>query len=241
MGLAASAVAAPACDGDEDKIRAADFQTDVREGLRLIGVTPATPVDYLELRSGFQLSPPSPDAQAKPNVVERTGVVCATAVDKAKCLATVDELRPDLGPPPNHIDYDRRYLVFTRGDEVGAITTADELRPFLAPFENAKDAALLVENFTEHRIKCGGPNIRPSGDGFELYTATGIACGKGTHRDDNVVRVARDGQLTVVATRLLPGYVLAGEARASALDPGDEGAPHSITFRTLRPPRARRS
>ncbi len=195
----ASAVAMPACDGDE--LRSEDFKTDACEGDPLHGVTPAVPVDYLELRSDSGAQPSS--GQDDVRVLASSGFACANAVDKTKCQAALESLRPvDAQRPKAMGPDDRRYLVFTRGDEVGAVTSVEALRTFLAPFENPKDGALLLEEFTEHRLQCGGANVRPSGDAFEFFTHTGFACGEGTRRDANGVRIARDGTLTVVATEV---------------------------------------
>ncbi len=196
LGLAgtASATTLAACDA----IEADDFETDACQGGELAGVTPAIPVDHLVIRSTGAAS-----GETAFRVIEERGVACATATDKAKCQTALASLSPSNVRSLKAIDhFDGRYLAYTRGDEVGAIVSSEELRAFLAPFENPKDGALLLQQFTEHRVQCGGPNVRPSGDGFELYTSTGYACGKGTHRDDHIVRVARDGTTTLVETEV---------------------------------------
>ncbi|MBX3218110.1 MAG: hypothetical protein KF850_39250, partial [Labilithrix sp.] len=54
LGLAGapSALSAAACS--DDSIRASDFHVDACAGSPLDGLTPAVPVDYLELRGDFQ-------------------------------------------------------------------------------------------------------------------------------------------------------------------------------------------
>lgn len=201
LGLVGTSTAAAgaACSGDE--IRSEDFQVDACDGGRLSRVTPAVPVDYLELRSDLG-SVVAPDGSSL-RVVESTGEACRTATDKIRCTSALKSLRPTDARSPKAIGYSElRYLAFTRGDEVGFVTTVEAARAFLAPFENPNDGALLLEEFTEHYVQCGVPNARPSGDAFELYTRTGYSCGKGTHRDDNIVRVARDGTFTVVANEV---------------------------------------
>lgn len=195
LPLAVAAIVAllPGCGG----INAADFDADVcsnEQRNELDGVTPAVAVDYLEVRS--DADPAKPVA-----VIARRGVPCATATDKPRCESTLATLRPsDIAAPKREAPRDRRYLVFTRGDEIGTIKTPEEARRFLAPFENAKDAALLVTEFSEHRIQCGGNNVRTDGDAFELFTNTGTGCGEDEDINAHVLRVSRDGLLAIVET-----------------------------------------
>lgn len=200
LGLAGapSALSAAACS--DDSIRASDFHVDACAGSPLDGVTPAVPVDYLELRGDIQSGDSTSDTM---HVIASHGTRCASASDTTKCEAALSALRPtDLQSPKSLGFTDFRYLVFTRGDEVGAVTSIAALKTFLAPFETPKDGALLLEEFSEHRVNCGSSNARASGDAFEFYTSTGHACGAGAHRDDNIVRIARDGTLTVVETEV---------------------------------------
>jgi bacterioferritin (cytochrome b1) len=199
LGATASATLLPACSGSV--IDASTFDTNAC-GDELDGVTPSSPVDYLEVRSENDISGTGPTGS--PNVVAKRGIPCDTAQDKVACENKLAALRPTNLQSPKAIDhFDGRYVVFTRGDEVGAITTREELRTFLAPFENPKDGALLLLEFTEHRISCDGANVRPVGSGFEFRTETGFACGEGSHRDAHVVSISETGELAVIETERL--------------------------------------
>lgn len=178
-------------------ISPSDFATSVC-GDELGGVTPGDPVDYLELRSESNPNSGTQSA-ASLSVVAKRGTPCATAQDQAACNNALASLRPPNLQSPKAIDhFDGRYLVFTRGDEVGAVTTKGALQTFLAPFETPEDGALLLEEFTEHHLPCDGTNARPAGGGFEFYTESGFACGAGTHRDAHIVAVSSEGDLSVI-------------------------------------------
>jgi len=198
LGATASATLLPACGSVID---ASTFETTAC-GDELDGVTPSSPVDYLEVRSEFNPSGTTPTMS--PGVVAKRGTPCATALDKSACENKLAALRPAKLQSPKAIDhFDGRYLVFTRGDEVSAVTTREELQTFLAPFENPKDGALLLLEFTEHSFDCEGANVRPAGSGFEFRTQTGFACGEGTHRDANIVSISSEGELAVIETERL--------------------------------------
>ena len=87
-------------------------------------ITPAAPVDYLELRP----------VGARAPVGEFRGAVCATAKDQPACRAKVDAIDSpsgfsfgggSVGLPPL-----KEFLVYTRGDEVGLVASAEALRTF---------------------------------------------------------------------------------------------------------------
>ncbi len=145
-------------------------------------------------RGSIGAEPPGGTGAQPPETVVERGTPCATAQDKAACKSKLDALRPTDLQSPKAVDFfDGRYVVFTRGDEVGAITTRADLQTFLAPFENPKDGALLLTEFTEHKISCDDSNTRAAGKGFEFRTQSGFACGEGTHEDANIVAVSSTG------------------------------------------------
>ncbi|AKU99143.1 putative lipoprotein [Labilithrix luteola] len=187
-----------ACGGgvEEDSIRASDFTTDVCKTDLLEGVTPSAPVDYLELSSVVLGGHP----QDPPKRLARRGTKCLTATDKARCETAMASLDLPKSERADIVSFVKHYLVYTRGDEVGAIQTSDELRGFLAPFENVKDAALLLRAFSAQSLHCYVPNTRSRGDSFEFYTSTGDTCGGDVL--DNVVRVRPDGVMEVVASEI---------------------------------------
>ncbi|AKU96750.1 putative lipoprotein [Labilithrix luteola] len=201
LGATSGVTLLAACGASSDTIDAADFQTNQCRASALEGVTPGTPVDYLELRSGTQWS----DSQGQaPRVIAQQGTPCATASSPDVCKRTLAALRPTNVPSVKGGQLPvSNYLVFTRGDDVIAVTTKNDLVAFLTPFENPRDGFLLVSEFTEHTIPCDGSNVRAAGDGFEFRTTTGYACGEGTHLDAHVVRVSRSGETSVVESKRL--------------------------------------
>jgi bacterioferritin (cytochrome b1) len=193
------AAALPACS--ELTIVPSEFDTNVCDD-ELAGVTPSEPVDYLAVRT--DTNPPGSEPTVPPETTVERGTPCATAQDKAACKSKLDALRPaDLQSPKGVDFFQGHYVVFTRGDEVGAITAIADLQTFLAPFENPKDGALLLEEFTEHRVSCDGSNARAAGKGFEFRTETGVACGSGTHLDANIVAISPAGAISIVKTERL--------------------------------------
>ncbi|MFS8072020.1 MAG: hypothetical protein ACMG6S_37095, partial [Byssovorax sp.] len=80
LGVTTSASLLPACSGSV--IDASAFETNVC-GDELEGVTPSSPVDYLEVRSENDLSGMPPTGPV--NVIAKRGTPCATAQDKSAC------------------------------------------------------------------------------------------------------------------------------------------------------------
>jgi hypothetical protein len=148
------------------------------------GLTPSTPVDYLELRRGADR-------------LAARGVVCGAAVDPVSCRAraasaTVEDawaVGPDGAIPAQRV-----FLVFTRGDEVGAVGVR-ELASFLAPVENPSDAAFLAEVATLGTVDCTKPSVREVTGGFEVITTTTDPCGGQV--TESLTFVASDGTATV--------------------------------------------
>ncbi len=129
-------------------------------------LSPAVPVDYLELRSeGGWMS----------SVGER----CGGASDAAGCEeAYADLLPPDPwyptpgggAPPPGE------YLVFTRGDEVSAVG-ASGLAAFLAPVDTPAEAAFLAQVATQGSVDCTIPSAAEVDGGYEIYLVRTQPCG----------------------------------------------------------------
>lgn len=163
----------------------------------LAGVTPAVPVDYLELRNTFGVT------TNPPNVVSKSGTLCATAKDPAACQASFAAVStsggwmPARGPGLSATITE--YLVYTRGDEVGTITSYDALKTFLAPVDDVHDAALLASQSpdVQHRIVCGPSSGGAVAGGFEVVAETGDTCGSGTHLDEELVFVSSAGDVSV--------------------------------------------
>jgi hypothetical protein len=198
---------APAGDGSvkDTGVDASGFDLDVCEGgsyLPLAKVTPAVAAGYVELRTELDASFGTDGAPATIQVVAQNGAACAGATDAAACNKKLADLRSSTGwvipgigrQVPTH-----RYLVFTRGDAVGAVTSLDDLKTFLLDIENVKDAALLLSE-RGHSFVCGTKNARKTAAGFELITKTGDTCGPGTGIDQHVVSVTAQGEITITRT-----------------------------------------
>ena len=194
-------VSAAACGGSSagPTIDPATFTESVCDGSAysaLDGLTPATPVDYLELR--LDTSPAN--APAKANAIASSGTPCKTARDPAACASTLAAFKA-TGWQTGGMAYGREYLVYTRGDEVSAVTSIAALTSFVTPVDSAKDAALVV-SYNGHRIVCNGSttkNARKSADGgYELVTQSGDGCSVAI--DEHVVHVKPDGTIEVLQT-----------------------------------------
>ncbi len=147
----------------------------------LAGVSPGTPVDYMELRSESIRPRESGEEEPKPFSEHQTGVACATATDKEKCNATLEAIRSSEGwtTGGGGIETRREYLVFTRGDTVEKVTTLDALAKFVAPVDTPKDAALLVTAADAQRwVECKEGTAKKTSDGFEVIVRTGNSCGE---------------------------------------------------------------
>ena len=231
--LFATAISMTACGGTLDRSALTD---DVCSGTgafdALAGVTPATPVDYLELRDVFGMS------TNPPNVVSKSGTPCATASDPATCnanlaaLSTTDGWQPARGG--GNAATVTVALVYTRGDEVGTITSYDALKTFLAPVDDIHDAALLValNPDIQHRVQCGAHTAGATVGGFDVEAQTGDTCGAGSHLDDEVVFVSASGDVSVEQDVVLQqgdpncvsGRRPAGLARGASRAGNDVGA-----------------
>lgn len=171
-----------------------DFDTNECRTDPLEGVTPTTAVDYLELRQVSAFT----STDDPPTAIAARGTACANATAPEICKSRLADLHPKDVRMSGYDFQTGRFLVFTRGDEVGAISTVDALGPFLAPFENPHDGFLLISQFTDHYIPCDGSNVRAAGDAFEFRTQTGGTCGENTHLDAHIVRVSREGEMSII-------------------------------------------
>lgn len=164
----------------------------------LDGITPATPVDFMELRQTFSfVDPPMSES------VATQGVACSKATSTA-CNDSLNALMVSGGWTMSAGGFGEpatRHLIFTRGDEVGSVTSMDALKTFLAPIDNPRDAVFMVRNgLSDHNVICDERNVATVSDGFNVLTSTGTACGEGTHRDEHVVHVSSTGEITVTET-----------------------------------------
>jgi hypothetical protein len=134
----------------------------------ITNLKPAVPVDYVELRrqtfpnSSYQDPDAGADggADAGPppvvlNTASASGSACATAAYKNACLeklaaAAVQNgtdgwsLDVNGGNAPAPPTFDKYFLVYTRGEEVGVVRSADELVTFFGAIDTLEEARLLL-------------------------------------------------------------------------------------------------
>lgn len=197
QGILAAAIT-PGCGGGIDP---SDFTSNLcpaREKNALEGVTPASPVDYMELRAGVPFAdPPMFTTLAK------QGEVCAKAA-ASTCQDTFSMTNPTEGWSTGagfDVPQNFEYIIWTRADEVGTVTTLPELKAFLAPIDNQYEAGFLaIATLPAHSILCSGNNGRAASGGFDLLTTSGFACGEGSHRDEHIVHVSQSGDVTIAET-----------------------------------------
>lgn len=135
------------------------------------------------------------------------GTPCATAKDKPLCERNLDAIRvlgatcnggavtPAAAPAePTPSPCVATYLVYTRGDEVGAIVTAEQARAFFGPIDTPQEAMYLASLGGE-TFSCSSParpGYKTTPEGYELLAA-----------DDCVrrfLRVTREGVVTFLRT-----------------------------------------
>lgn len=193
---------------------AGSFDIDLCNGAQvydaLSGVTPATKVDYMELRDEYQTYGGSPVA---PHVVSKSGTPCASASDKPACQSALTNARSN-GWPVTSVGMEQpreRYLVATLADNLQFATSEPDLLSFIAPIDNAHDAALIVTANAKYRIECGKPNARKSATGYDVRVLSGHTCGQGSKIEEHVIAVTTSGQTYTQSTTLIeegdPGCV----------------------------------
>lgn len=183
----------------------------------LDGATPAQPVDYLELREETWARGDGPgDAAGVPapgTAVASRGTACATAADKSACTTKLAALSLGgdqagwftdgdiLGPRITNKPYKKQFLVFTRGDTVGALYNTEELATFLGPIDSLEDARLLLATRNQALSCTNDParsGWRKNEDGSWELMIAGYGCGTFI-RYRIRYNVATNGTITEVA------------------------------------------
>lgn len=156
------------------------------DGALVAALTPATPVDYLELRLDYY--PPRSNTR---EVVHAgtVGTPCATAKDRSKCASALAAAIP----PKSGVG---EYLVYTRGDEVKTVSGREAV-PFLAPIDGPEEAAIaLVLSMAEGSSAaidlptCDPAKYRRTPDGFATDHLVVLQCDE---RHERTYVVGRDG------------------------------------------------
>ena len=152
----------------------------------LTGLTPKVAVDYLELRGngGGGISSTS------------TGTACATATDAAKCKTALAGIMSTSALRSGQAG--GVFIVYTRGDEVGAVSDAGQLQAFLS-FSSVNDAAAIAWA-KGHNVLCMENNAGTTSSGFVLLTRTGSGCGGGDNVDEHRVSVTKTGDFSILDT-----------------------------------------
>ena len=152
-------------------------------GSVLANLRPASPVDYVELRSQqFDTQTKKParegdagaledmdagDAGPLPPLLPRKteashGAPCATAGNRDACLAALADAQIDAegwsldrssGEMVMPPTYRQGFLVYTRGDEVGIAKNPTELTAFLGTIDTIEEARLLMTTHI-HDLEC---------------------------------------------------------------------------------------
>ena len=143
--------------------------------------------DYAELR----------DTRSGPRALESSGTKCGQAKDREGCEAALAAASSKEGwsNGTNGRMPSRHYVVAVRGDEVVVVNAADEgLGAALAPIDSPVKAAAIASIARGIGVSCER-SVRTTGAGFEVHLVTDSCFGPA----DEVIGVARDGQLTVIS------------------------------------------
>ncbi|MGZ5970553.1 MAG: ferritin-like domain-containing protein [Polyangiales bacterium] len=165
--------------------------------LAVHGLSPAHVVDYVSLRQSFGGGPGgSPDP-----ILDEDGTVCATATDKAKCVASMSSLHSSAGWSSGSGGdvFALSYLAVTVKDDQIVYGSVSDLVKFLGPIDTANEAALIATT-KGHQILCQTHNAKKTADGYQVLTRTGTGCGQGDDVRKNLVLVKPDGSSTVVSS-----------------------------------------
>jgi hypothetical protein len=194
----------------------------------LDGVTPAQPTDYLELREqSWAREDSSGDAGGLPatgTAVASRGTACATAADKSACTTKLAALSlggdqtgwltdGDILGPGVAGSYKKQFLVFTRGDTVGALYNTGEVATFLGPIDTLEDARLLLATKNQALSCTSDPaksGWRKNEDGSWELMIAGYGCGTSI-RYRIRYSVATNGTITEVSRdKALEGTAVCG-------------------------------
>ncbi|SEU13663.1 hypothetical protein SAMN05443639_10862 [Stigmatella erecta] len=173
------------------------------DGLAVSGLSPAAPVDAVQLRT--RVSTGNEVVNTRATATE--GTPCATASYPSACQSTLEGLAP--ASSFHRICYDicsEYYLATTRGDDVTAHATLESLRGFLGTVDTPQEAALIA--FAEgYNLSCGNlkrGGVRTNADGsFSVIGTQGFACGEGTKVTRFILEVSPSGELKEVSRKVI--------------------------------------
>jgi hypothetical protein len=158
------------------------------DATRYASLTPAPGIDGI----AFFMSPSYGNDGAR---TSRIGTLCATARDRARCLAQVDTTQTTEGWTVSRLNdiatESTDHGVVTAGDEVRLIVTFDELRAAVAPVEGLSEAAAFAR-VNGVNFACDEPNARVDDDGV-LFLVIDRSCGGVV---EGLTKLTHDGRLT---------------------------------------------
>jgi hypothetical protein len=207
--VAASAGASTVIACDDPAAGPVDYSGEpCAESRLLMGLVPATPADYYELRTDRLTE--TTDSEGSATRVTRTttlaqrGILCASARDKGACQNAYKALTKTFegqscqtfrGCPSS------TYLVVSRGNEIVALdrpeTVADELRPI-----DSSSEAALVAFFAERPALCTAQSPAELDDGsYRVVSRVETPCAGPVDGYD--LRVSPTGELSTVSTSRL--------------------------------------
>jgi hypothetical protein len=157
-------------------------------------------LDYAELRDTSSFA--AGEEVDGYHVLQRAGEPCKTARDKAACKEHVRSARATRGFSNDSNGRLRgfRYLVVTRGDDVTIVSGDRELAAALGTVEDRYEAAAIA-SIGSGLVPACEHSVRAEGSAFVVHLATDSCFGP----EDLVVRVERDGRVTVVSRETKPG------------------------------------
>jgi hypothetical protein len=176
-------------------------------------LSPAVPVDYLELREqlwkrGGLSSSEDAGPSTAPMASATRGTPCATATNKDACISALSALAPVDDTHGWYTDGDisgdrpgasrKQFVVFTRGDTVGALYSTAEVASFLGSIDSLEEARLVLQSMNQPLVCATDPRKsgwRKNDDGSWELLVTGTACGT-LIKYRNRYRVALDGTVT---------------------------------------------
>lgn len=184
--VAAASGAVVACSSADAGVSRDNLTTNVCQNGAydpIAGLTPKVAVDYIALTGAGSGG-------------SAVGTPCATATDKKKCQDVLTAQRSDVGLRGGQSGIN--FIVYTRGDEVGAITDRAQLAAFLS-LSSVQDAAVLAWA-GGHNPVCTESNSGVNAQGYELLTRTGSGCGAKDNIDEHRLTVSKTGEIVVVET-----------------------------------------
>jgi hypothetical protein len=135
----------------------------------LAGLSPTSPVDYLELR---QVDDGTPMPSQPPG---KHGEPCAKATDKAACEAKLAAANSGTGFHLGECGAElcrNMFLVVNAGDEVSVVSTADGVKALLGKID-APAEAVMIAALAGYRVSCnipgqGGVKTGSDGQAYEV-------------------------------------------------------------------------